>query len=172
MPQAIKSYNGVINGGDNTTIYTCPTSTIAIVIPNISINSTVANTKFGVGWTSSSDIGTDGQYSNFWHNNVDASQPLSIYPRTKYDIRLNNPYNSSDSRWTPGGDRNAFYHTNVQASVTGALGIGTIAGNSSTSLDNSFGTWIMAATHKLNLFTNNTSLLVHYNFLILEEAAS
>ena len=53
MPQAIKRFSGLV-ASSTSTVYTCPTSTIAIVMPSINVGSAGSQGNTTIGWNSSS----------------------------------------------------------------------------------------------------------------------
>lgn len=178
MPQAVKHFTGTANGQASATVYTCPASTIAIVIPTISVNAG-SNDYITFGWNSSSAATQYGGNLSFYAYN-DSNDQAHVSAIDKYNVLVTIPE-----------DNNASAITYFSASYTGNL-----AGNNAVEFENgasadtnpitptgggrlgstytpavhSTGPWVMSAGHVLSYYVDSGSY-ISYNFLILEEAA-
>lgn len=196
MPQAIKQFNGLCDGSSTfqqTTVYTCPANTIAIVLPNCLFMATTSNGIATLGYNSSSVTHTTSPSSgsgNYGVDGIDVTYPYQITHDGKHNVKIavQGHRTGSNMYYTPN-----FASTSLRSPYSGYAQLenwaasntslepvqgGWVAGsitrlNSSNApfFPNDFivGTWNMGAGHKLSLAAQ--SVRIQYSFLIIEEAA-
>lgn len=187
MPQAIKHYTGSVTSGTvNTAIYTCPASTISILLPSITITSSSTTAVVTIGWNSSTSVAaTTG---NLTFTGIDSDAPYIISHTSKYDVQV--PVRFSANSYTHYSAAHTSSLTSYLASWKGIQNLSTphnqesaygtwvqakqqatSGGDAHIALhDFRTGAWVMSAGHKLGIYTNSTGH-VRYNFLVLEETA-
>lgn len=189
MPQAIKHFNGTVRGTTDNNIYTCPASTIAIVLPSISIMGSSTNGFVTIGWNSSTSV--SNTQGNLYFSGIDSDAPYLISHTSKYDVQVSVRTGSTDSttHYSPSFTTNLsstqyawnyFAGNSLTTSYQRASAFGTWAVLQPTSTNTTLGTaqlrdfrtgaWSMSAGHKLGIDAQNNSF-AHYSFLIIEEAA-
>jgi hypothetical protein len=182
MPQAIKHYTGQLTSGSNTSVYTCPASTIAIVMPSIHIGPTGSGTTT-FSWNSSSNVGSST--GNLSFTAMDSQISYLISCTDKYDVQIPvRPDTTSYVHYSPYYTSNITQYyaafkqlTNTSAQNNAqAYGMHAPRTNSTSGTDGYWmlknfhtGPWVMSAGHKFGVYT--TGAYVHWNLLILEEAA-
>lgn len=186
MPQAIKHYTGSVSNTTNTNIYTCPASTISIVLPSITITSSGSGGTVTIGWNSSTSVASTT--GNISFTGIDSDAPYIISHTSKYDVQVpvrfsqdsltyysaahtSNITNSINS-WRGIQSLSSPYHKeSAYGSWNAAQPTATSGGFSYISLRHFHtGAWVMSAGHKLGISSTN-SAYTKYNFLVLEEAA-
>lgn len=184
MPQAIKRFSGLVTSG-TTTVYTCPSSTIAIVLPSINCGNTgSSNTDVTIGWNSSTTA-SNGT-GNLMFQDFEYSRGYLVSYTSKYDVQIPVRGSTAARTWySPHFTSNVDqpYFAFGALTDSGHLDDNNSAygeyvpnqGNQASGQDayyylRSFrtGAWHMGAGHKLSINVSNS--YVHYCFLIIEEA--
>ena len=166
MPQAIKKFNGSLTASGNYTHYTCPSNTLALVLPSITMkNASGSTARLSIGWNSSSVASNDDGNLHYVLNHNTAAQIACF---DKYDIRAS--FSSSAVHFNAGFatfqlDSNVYQ---FYLSTTNTKYINTSGGDVGPSFPT--GPWAMTAGDKLSINVNNSNLYVGYNYLIIEEA--
>jgi hypothetical protein len=181
MPQAIKHFNGLASSS-TTTVYTCPTDTIAIIVPAITIGSS-GNGKCCFGWNSSTNAAaTTG---NLMYKDLDYGITYLVSAVDKYHVQVAcNTSTQSYVYFSPNHTSSidaAYYSLQMPYSNSGANANPKVTGfytpntNATSGTDSYWlarnfqtGPWTMSASDKLTIFAQ--SAFVQYNFLIIEEA--
>lgn len=188
MPQAIKHYTGSVHNTTSDSIYTCPASTISIVLPSITITGSSSNGAITIGWNSSTSVASTT--GNLAFTGIDSDAPYIISHTSKYDVQVPVRYFQDSLTYysaahTAGVTSGGIYSWRGMQSLTtphvkeSAFGTWIQARQQATSgVDNYIalhdfrtGAWVMSAGHKLGIYANNAAY-AKYNFLVLEEAAS
>ena len=186
MPQAIKHYTGSVTNTTSDSIYTCPASTISIVLPSITIASSSSNGIITIGWNSSTSVAaTTG---NITFTGIDSDAPYMISYTSKYDVQVpvrfsqdsltyysaahTSSLTSSTNAWRGIQSLSSPYLKESAYSSWGAVQPASTSGGFSYISLRHFhtGAWVMSAGHKLGIHANNVAY-AKYNFLVLEEAA-
>lgn len=192
MAQAIKQFNGTTYGPVSvayTTVYTCPSDTVAIVLPNCMFIPTYSGGTGALGYNSSSVSDTYSDYGNFLINGGDVDFPYQITHDDKHRVRIGLMNQNTDSNmyyspnWTTNITSNTYalkenrepwtnstYGPHFAAIVGGQMGRSPNSNGSIHADDLVAGTWVMGAGHKLTLSAQ--LMRIQYSFLIIEEAAS
>jgi len=179
MPQAIKHYTGTATGNSNATVYTCPASTIAIVLPTITVNQG-ASDYATFSWNSDSAAGqTVGNLSFYSYG--DANDRANVSAVDKYNVLVTVPDGNSSNAITyfsatrttlTGATANSSAFTNDGAADTNPITPSGLGDSSSNSPGvHATGPWVMSAGNVLSYYIDS-GVYISYNFLILEEAAS
>lgn len=181
MPQAIKHFNGLHSSG-TTTVYTCPTSTIAIIVPSVTIGS-AGSGRCTFGWNSSTNAAqTTG---NLMYRELDYGLTYLLSAVDKYHVQVAiNTSTQSYVHYSPNHTSSldaAYYGLQMPYSNSGANANPKVTGyytpnTNATSGSDSYwlarnfqtGPWAMSAGDKLTIYSS--SAFIQYNFLIIEEA--
>ncbi len=173
MPQAIKHFNGTATSG-SATIYTCPASTIAILLPSIVVNQSSTFKGATFAWNSSS-VAADTQGNLRFYAYSDTHDLAHVSTIDKYNVLITVPDSNNANSVT-------YYSPNYTTSLSTSNGAGLFANaasadsnpispDGSTGKNHCTGPWVMSAGHKLSYSLHSSGVTMQYNFLILEEAA-
>ena len=174
MPQAIKHYTGTASGLTTTTVYTCPASTIAIVVPTITVRHSATAKYTTFGWNSSSAAGQQqGNLSFYYYSGSDDYANVSAMD--KYNVLATVPEHNDASAKTY---FSASYATLTTSNTVTVFSPSNLTKRNPIAPDgqsggcvHATGPWVMSAGHVLSYHTDVSTFLT-YNFLIIEEAAS
>ena len=193
MAQAIKQFNGTTYGSFATqqdTVYTCPSNTVAIVLPNCLFIPTYAGGSGGLGYNSStlSAYGDNNGQGNYIITGGDTNFAYQISHDDKHRVRIALMNQNTDSflYWSPNWTTNlknssyglhenrepwtnSTYGPHYSALVAGAIERAPNSNAAFAAKDFVAGTWVMGAGHKLTI--NALTMRVQWSFLIIEEAA-
>ena len=196
MAQAIKEFSGIGKGAGfndfNSTIYTCPANTVAIVLPSIMSIASSNGARTAISWNSSSTAhwATNNGMGNIIINS-DPFESMQISHTGKHAVKCATGVNDEAAsgttkiRYSPAFVASGLYNTYYLAmnepsgSTTSDKPIraGLVSNNmwSRSSgyplAPNEFemGTWVMGPGHKLHIHTGSSGR-ANYSFLIIEEA--
>jgi len=196
MAQAIKQFSGIGKGAGlndfNSTIYTCPSNTIAIVLPSIMCIAAGNGHRTAISWNSSS---TANPFVDSGRGNLiivnDPFESLQISHTGKHAVKcatgVNDELSSGTTkvRFSPGFVSSNLYNTYYMAmnepsgntTSDKPIRAGLVSNNmwSRSSgyplAPNEFetGTWVMGPGHKLHIYASSSGR-ANYSFLIIEEA--
>lgn len=177
MPQAIKHFNATATGLASATVYTCPASTIAIVIPTITVNGGAGDYSTFSWNSSSAATQTVGNLSFYGFG--DSNDYAHVSAIDKYNVLVTVPDDNSASSITyfsasraPMAGNNAVGFNNGASADTNPItptGGGRL-GSVYVPAVHSTGPWVMSAGHVLSYYIDNGTA-ISYSFLVLEEAA-
>ena len=177
MPQAIKHFNAIATGQASATVYTCPASTIAIVIPTITVNQSTSDYSTFSWNSSSAATQTAGNLSFYGFG--DSNDYAHVSAIDKYNVLVTVPddnhvssitYFSASYTTLTGNPATRFANgTSADSNPITPTGGGRL-GSVYVPAVHSTGPWVMSAGHVLSYYTDNGTA-ISYNFLVLEEAA-
>jgi len=174
MPQAVKHYTGTASGLTTTTVYTCPASTIAIVVPTITVRHGATGKYTTFGWNSSSAATQVGGNLSFYYYSGTPDY-VNVSAIDKYNVLATVPKNTDANSKTY---FSASYTTLTNSNTATVFSSSGLTANNPIAPDgqsggsvHATGPWVMSAGHVLSYHTDVSTFLT-YNFLIIEEAAS
>ena len=176
MPQSIAKYNGEYTGGSGaTTVYTCPASTVALVVPNMYMFCGSSGTFTSIRYDSSS-AATGSAANVIFAAPATGSAFVHIAALDKYRISLQAQSGfRNDVRFYPSsGSINYLGYTESNEAARYVaehydMDTGQESGGSKAT-GMIVGPWLMDAGNILSLFANNSNNRIGYSFMIIEEA--
>jgi hypothetical protein len=176
MPQSIAKYNGQYTGGSGaTTVYTCPASTVALIVPNMFIYNGSSGAYTSIRYDSSSAASVSaGNVIFAGPATTNAFVHIASLDKYRISLQAQSAFRN-DVRFRPdSGSTNYLGYTESNEAARYVaehydMDTGTEAGGSKAT-GMIVGPWLMDAGNILSLFADNSNNRISYSFMIIEEA--